>query len=203
MANNARGAETRRRIVEQAAPVFNQRGYAGTSLSDLMAATGLEKGGIYNHFGSKEALALEAFDHNTGVVGDLIRRALRDVHDAPGRLHAVVDVYRSFVRRPPFPGGCPLLNTTVEADDTQPALLERARAVMGDLRDGTVGRIVAKGVERGELRAGLDPDTVATAAVAAIEGAIMLCRLEGSSSPMERTASFLHQWIDWMAEVAR
>src|SRR5436190_4666477 len=50
LAGARKGELTRRRIVERAAPVFNQRGYAGTSLSELVAATGLEKGGIYNHF---------------------------------------------------------------------------------------------------------------------------------------------------------
>ena len=45
-----------------AAPVFNQRGYVGASMRDLVDVTGLEKGGIYNHFGSKEQLALEAYD---------------------------------------------------------------------------------------------------------------------------------------------
>ena len=52
--------QTRQRIVAEAAPVFNQRGYAGSSLADLMKATGLEKGGIYRHFSSKEELAGEA-----------------------------------------------------------------------------------------------------------------------------------------------
>ena len=59
----AKGARTRRKIVAAAAPIFNQRGYDGSSLSDLMAATGLKKGGIYRHFAGKEELAAEAFDY--------------------------------------------------------------------------------------------------------------------------------------------
>ena len=55
--------QTRQRIVELAAPVFNRQGYVGASMRDLTGATGLEKGGIYNHFGSKEQLALEAYDY--------------------------------------------------------------------------------------------------------------------------------------------
>jgi TetR/AcrR family transcriptional repressor of nem operon len=58
-----KGEQTRRRIVEAAAPIFNIRGYEGASLSELMAATGLKKGGIYRHFSSKEELAAEAFDY--------------------------------------------------------------------------------------------------------------------------------------------
>src|SRR5947199_130742 len=59
-----KGDRTRRRVIEQAAPVFNTRGYWGSSVRDLMEASGLQKGGIYNHFGSKDELALAAFDHD-------------------------------------------------------------------------------------------------------------------------------------------
>ncbi|HKF91597.1 MAG TPA: TetR/AcrR family transcriptional regulator, partial [Acidimicrobiia bacterium] len=43
-----KGEATRRLILERAAPVFNKRGYAGASMSELVEATGIEKGGIYN-----------------------------------------------------------------------------------------------------------------------------------------------------------
>jgi len=58
-----KGEQTRRKIVEAAAPIFNQHGYEGSSLNALMEATGLKKGGIYRHFASKEELAAEAFDY--------------------------------------------------------------------------------------------------------------------------------------------
>jgi TetR/AcrR family transcriptional repressor of nem operon len=52
-----KGEQTRREIVEKAAPLFNQKGFEGTSLADLMQATGLKKGGIYRHFSGKRELA--------------------------------------------------------------------------------------------------------------------------------------------------
>jgi len=58
-----KGEETRRRIVTEAAVLFNQRGFDGGSISELMKTTGLEKGGIYRHFSSKEEIAAEAFDY--------------------------------------------------------------------------------------------------------------------------------------------
>jgi AcrR family transcriptional regulator len=58
-----KGEQTRQEIIRRAAPIFNQRGYDGAALSDLMRATGLEKGGIYRHFGSKQELAGDAFDY--------------------------------------------------------------------------------------------------------------------------------------------
>src|SRR5260221_13016116 len=61
--NMPKGQKTRARIIAEAASLFNQRGFEGGSLSELMEATGLEKGGIYRHFSSKEELAAEAFDY--------------------------------------------------------------------------------------------------------------------------------------------
>ncbi len=59
----AKGEQTRQEIIRKAAPIFNQRGYEGVTLSELMQATGLEKGGIYRHFDSKQQFASEAFDY--------------------------------------------------------------------------------------------------------------------------------------------
>lgn len=191
-----KGSATRQRIVERAAPVFNQRGYWGASMSDLMEATGLEKGGIYNHFGSKEALALEAFEHNTDLMAGHLRAALDGKRHAVERLQALIGAFRHFVERPPFPGGCPLLNTATESDDTHPALRDRARERMTELLDGTVARVVGRGVERGELRADVDARQTATVIVAALEGAIMLSRLYDSPAPMRRTAAHLAEWVE-------
>ena len=65
-----KGEQTRHKIIRKAAPIFNQRGYEGAALSDLMQATGLEKGGIYRHFESKQQLAGEAFDYAWKIVMD-------------------------------------------------------------------------------------------------------------------------------------
>jgi TetR/AcrR family transcriptional repressor of nem operon len=58
-----KGQETRQEIIRKAAPIFNRKGYSGAALSDLMRATGLDKGGIYRHFESKQELAVDAFAH--------------------------------------------------------------------------------------------------------------------------------------------
>jgi AcrR family transcriptional regulator len=59
----SKGERTLRKILEKVAPIFNKHGYEGSSLTDVMAATGLRKGGIYRHFASKEELSAEAFDY--------------------------------------------------------------------------------------------------------------------------------------------
>ena len=71
-----KGEQTRQRIIARAAPVFNVHGFAGTSMGQLTEAIGLEKGGIYNHFPSKEALALQAFDYAVGLTAARFAAAL-------------------------------------------------------------------------------------------------------------------------------
>jgi TetR/AcrR family transcriptional repressor of nem operon len=194
-----KGELTRQRVIEQAAPVFNQRGYWGSSLRDLMDATGLEKGGIYNHFRNKDELAAAAFEHNVELMGERIRAALAGRRHAVDRLHALTDVYRRFAVDPPFKGGCPILNAAVDADDTHPMLRRRARRAMVRLRDETIARIVTRGVERGELRADVDPQTVATVFVATLEGALMLAHLYKDPGNVTIATDHLDAYISSLA----
>ena len=200
-----KGERTRQRVIESAAPVFNQRGYWGSSLRNLMEATGLEKGGIYNHFRSKDELAAAAFEHNVERIGSMIRAALSSAGRSSGaRLRAVLDVYRRFAASP-MPGGCPILNAAVETDDTHPSLRALVRSAMERLRVETVERIVVRGVERGELSlpAGVTPSAVATVFVSTIEGALMLGQLyDGDTSYMAAATAHLDSYVTSL-EVAR
>jgi len=131
----SKGQETKQEIVRKAAPLFNQKGYAGTSLSDLMDATGLQKGGIYRHFSGKEELATEAFDYSwqKAVSGRL--EGVENLPNSVDRLKKMVDNFVD-MRAGLVPGGCPLMNTAIEADDgntvlrkpgqESPARLDRA-----------------------------------------------------------------------------
>ena len=189
-----KGELTRRRIVERSAPVFNTKGYAGASMSDLVVVTGLEKGGIYNHFGSKEELALEAFDYATGIMRERLREALQAEEGALNRLFAVVEVLGTVAEDPPVAGGCPVLNTAVEADDAYPALKERAAGAIDDwLR--LVGREVKEGVKGGELSPRVDPRAVASLVVATLEGAVILSRLHDDPAHMRRAVEHLKNYL--------
>src|SRR5258708_4760484 len=112
----SKGELTRREIVKKAAPLFNRKGYEGTSLSDLMQATGLQKGGIYRHFSSKQQLAGEAFDYSWEKA---VSGRLEGVNEVPNSVHRLRKMIDNFVekREGLVPGGCPLINTAVESDD--------------------------------------------------------------------------------------
>ena len=141
----SKGDQTRQRIVAQAASLFNQRGYEGCSMSELMEATGLEKGGIYRHFSSKEELAAEAFDYAWRTAIDL---RMRDLDSIPNSVDALRLFITNFVeRQPSLPGGCPLLNTAVDADDGNRVLRDRARRALRNWRKD-LAALVDNGIKR-------------------------------------------------------
>src|SRR6266404_7078605 len=124
----SKGEQTRQRIVAEAASLFNRRGYHGSSLQDLMEATGLEKGGIYRHFSSKEELAALAFDHAWNEALEARQHGIDGISNHVDKLKQFI---ANFVeRRPSVPGGCPLLNTAIDTDDGNPVLRERARKAL-------------------------------------------------------------------------
>ena len=191
----SKGEQTRERILARSAQLFNRLGYSGSSLSDIMRETGLEKGGIYNHFSSKEQLALEAFDYAYRLVQQRVRQALAGKLNAIERLVAIVSVFQSIVEDPPVAGGCPILNTAIEADDADEMLRDRARAAMDDLRT-TIHRIVNKGIDRQEIRPGVDADEEASILIATLEGAIMLSNLYKDSIHIQRAADHIIHYIE-------
>ncbi|HCJ36593.1 MAG TPA: TetR/AcrR family transcriptional regulator [Ktedonobacter sp.] len=191
----SKGEETRERILARSAQLFNRQGYFGASLADIMRETGLEKGGIYNHFSSKEQLALEAFDYAYGLVQQRVRQALAGKLNAIERLQAIVSVFQGIAEDPPVAGGCPILNTAIEADDANEVLRDRARAAMDDWRS-TIQRIVNKGIERQEIRPGINVDEVATIFIATLEGAIMLSNLYKDPIHMKRAADHIVRYIE-------
>jgi TetR/AcrR family transcriptional regulator, transcriptional repressor for nem operon len=191
----SKGEQTRERILARSAQLFNRQGYFGSSLADIMRETGLEKGGIYNHFSSKEQLALESFDYAYGLVQQRVRLALSGKFDAIERLLAIVSVFKGIFEDPLVPGGCPILNTAIEADDSNEALRDRARAAMDNWRT-TIHRIVNKGIERQQIRPGVDADEVASILIATLEGAIMLSNLYKDSTHMKRAADHMVRYIE-------
>jgi TetR/AcrR family transcriptional regulator, transcriptional repressor for nem operon len=190
----SKAQETKAHIIEQAAALFNQQGYAGCSISAVMQVTGLQKGGIYNHFQSKDELALAAFDFAVDRVQQKSRGALKGKRHAIDRLIAVLSIHEHMLDDPPVQGGCPILNTAVESDDAHPALRERAQLAMNDWRD-LIQRIVNKGIMRGELRSTIDADTVATILIATIEGAVMLSKLYGDAVYLKQATTHLKTYV--------
>ena len=192
-----KGEQTREMIIRQAAVVFNQRGFFGTSISDIMQETGLEKGGIYNHFkAGKEELALAAFDYAVAHINLKLEAALRDKPHAIERLLAFAAVLESAFDDPELPGGCPILNTAIESDDAHPALRARTEQAMSNLI-ASLQRIIDKGITRGEIRNEVHSQEVAVVFISTMEGALMLSRLYNERQHITYALRHIEQFIEY------
>ena len=163
-------------------------------MSELMEATGLEKGGIYRHFSSKEELAAKAFDYAWKVTLDT---RTRDLDRIPNSIDKLKQFIANFVDRPrpPVPGGCPLLNTAVDADDGNPVLRDRALKGLHDWRDRLLS-IISMGIKRREVRRGVDAKELATLIISSLEGALMIARLERNREALVAARSHLESHLE-------
>jgi len=176
---------TRQYIIETTAGIFNTKGYAGTSMSDITDATGLTKGAVYGNFGNKEEVALAVFDHNHGKIYGLIQQRIQAAKTYHDKLMVYAQVYDQFTRGN-FPvGGCPILNTAVEADDTNNLLKDRAANAIKRWRKN-VQDLIQAGVEVGEFKEGLDHQRIALSIIALVEGGIMISKVTNSQTCLDK-----------------
>lgn len=190
----SKAQKTKAHIIQQAAELFNLKGYAGSSIADIMMATGLKKGGIYNHFNSKDELALEAFDYAASLLSQRIWSVVRTKKNAIERLEALVVSYLTYIDDPPIVGGCPVLNTAIETDDTESPLRDRALAAINSWQRLIV-RIIEKGIKKGEVKSTVEAETVATIIICNIEGAIMMSKLDRNPIHLQRAVAHLQSYI--------
>jgi TetR/AcrR family transcriptional regulator, transcriptional repressor for nem operon len=190
----SKAQETKENIIKQAAEVFNVKGYAGCSIADIMSATGLKKGGIYNHFQSKDEIAVAAFDYAYSCSSKRIWQSVRQKKNAIERLQALVSAYLDYVDDPPIHGGCPIMNTAIESDDTHPILRDRVQLVVNEWRS-LICRIIEKGIKKGEITTTVEPDVIATIIISTVEGAIMMSKLYGDSIHLERAVNYLNNYL--------
>ena len=193
-----KGAETRRAIIRQAAPIFNRKGFEGAAMSDLMEATGLEKGGIYRHFESKEELAAEAFDYAWSIASAKRRVHMDQIADPVAKLKQHV---ANFLTRSGLPGGCPLLNTAVDSDNGNPILRDKVRKALRGWQTMIV-EILEGGIATGVIRADIDRSAVANYMIGSLEGTMLISRIERNDSVLGQTVERLNLYLDSLLRVS-
>jgi TetR/AcrR family transcriptional regulator, transcriptional repressor for nem operon len=195
MANvQSKSERTKLYIIEKTAGIFNAKGYAGTTLTDLTNATGLTKGSIYGNFENKDEVALAVFDFNFGRVNDYLKTRIITKDNAVDRLLIYPEVYRNFLKIDFLQAGCPILNTSVEADDTHPLLRQKAAEALVYWK-GTLENQINRGIERKEIKGSTNASAIATVIIAIIEGAIMHAKVTAKLSDLNTTMNFLEKMI--------
>jgi len=177
----SKSERTRRHIIEKAAPVFNKKGYAATTLSDITAATGMTKGSIYGNFKDKDEVALAAFEYNVDFINKYLKSQIHSANTFLEKLLAFPNTFRRVYRTVLSNGGCPILNTSVDADDLNQQLHQ---AVLKRIKhwQTTITQFIEQGIEQGEFNPNTDVTQFAQISIALVEGGYAMAKVTGEES---------------------
>lgn len=185
---------TRELIITKAAPLFNTKGVAGTSMSDILEVTKLAKGSLYVHFENKEDLAHAVVDYHTERLGKAVDTTLSKAGTAQEKLFAYIDLFIDPVN-PMLAGGCPMLNFGMESDDTDPVIRKKICSFMENALK-IIYSIIKSGKDNGEFKADWDAREFSIKMFATIEGGIMMSRITGDNKNMKVIARSLKKEIE-------
>lgn len=186
---------TRKFIIEQTAPIFNKKGYNGTSMADITAATGLTKGAVYGNFADKDEVAAAVLEYNIDRLNQRIQQDVDKETSPTAKLYAYIKTYKEVVPEVFSIGGCSYMNTAVEVDDTNPALYKIIQSKFKNWIT-KLETIIETGRETGEFK----PDTNATAFayffISLVEGSILLAKTMQKTEVIYINLNILQQKID-------
>ena len=174
MTETRKGEKTRERILKQTRQVLITRGFYNTSISDIIAATGVKKGNLYYHFGSKEELGMAVLQDAKEEFFGILDKALAGSSPLQ-RITSFLDAMLNEQRKNNFVGGCLFGNTALEMSDTNPEFAEVIHELFRRWSAILEGHL-DEAVSRGELDTPLTSRQLAGLIISAIEGGIMMAR---------------------------
>jgi AcrR family transcriptional regulator len=182
---------TRERLIESARHLFWERGFAGTSMADLLTHAEVNSGSFYHFFESKEALLRAVLETYLNMLRPMvIDPAFSKTEEPVERIFAILAGYRERILQTHCQYVCPLGRLALEIDpENQPAhrlIAENFRGWIGYVRE-----CVSMMVNR--LPAGTDPESLATLVLAVMEGGVMLSRSYRSVEPFDRAVAQLRE----------
>jgi AcrR family transcriptional regulator len=161
-------------MIVSAALLIRERGAHSTAISDVLEHSGAPRGSAYHHFpGGRTQLLCEAVD----FASDHIARRIAGAPTALGALDAVVDGFRTELTKSGYRAGCPVVAVAVEADN--PPVIERAAAAFGRWT-GLIEELL-----RNDGVAATRAAELAMLVTTAVEGAVLVARTTGQSTPLD------------------
>jgi len=175
-----KGEKTRLRIIKNAGTIMNQQGYSSTSISEVMAVSGIKKGGLYNHFDSKNSLLLEAFENNAAFLGSFFKGIIQSHPDPKEQIFALIDASVEIATGRIVAGGCPVLNAGTEADDSNEELRVRVEKTAFSLLNYFRSPLTSLSLNK-RLSTELSIEDLSLMIVATVEGGIFWSKLTKDS----------------------
>jgi TetR/AcrR family transcriptional regulator, transcriptional repressor for nem operon len=181
-------------ILDKVAPVFNRKGYVGTSLSDITHATGLTKGAIYCNFSNKEDLALKSFELNIRIAILPLFKLIASKAGCINKLYAITDYHRKYYDLVKDRGGCPLLRVGIDTKFINPLLFKSARALSQKMIDGLTD-IIKDGKLNHEIGQNINALEQAKVILSMIEGSSVLAFTHNDKTYISSAMDFIDDVI--------
>ncbi|MGW3997551.1 TetR/AcrR family transcriptional regulator [Amycolatopsis sp. NPDC004772] len=186
-----RRTDTRQRMLDTAADLFQTQGYHATGLTQLTTAGGAPKGSLYFHFpGGKEQLAAEAVRLSSGRTGALLEAILNDAPNAATGIDRAVEALANFLTESDFQRGCPIATVALDAAATSEPIREACTDGYESWHGILSGYFAAQNLSAERA------DELATIVLAAIEGGLLLARTRRDLAPLRAVAAHLHTTLD-------
>ncbi|MFI5608475.1 TetR/AcrR family transcriptional regulator [Amycolatopsis sp. NPDC051903] len=186
-----RRTDSRRRMLDSAAELFQAQGYHATGLTQLVAAGGAPKGSLYFHFpGGKEQLAAEAVRLSSERTGEVLRAVVAAAPDPAAAIAAVLDTLTTALVESDFRRGCPLATVALEAAAESPLIREACDEGYCSWQGSLAEYFTREGlpVERAS--------SLATVVLASIEGALLFAKTRRDVAPLHAIAAHLRTTVE-------
>ncbi|MCP4458379.1 MAG: TetR/AcrR family transcriptional regulator [Cytophagales bacterium] len=190
---------TRQLIIRKSLPIFNTKGYHATSLTDITNATGITKGAIYGNFKNKDEVAFAAYEFAGETVLAHLTKQVRAQATAPLKLKAIVNYFSDYVNNPPIKGGCPIINTAVEADDNYPMLRSKVIRTITRIKE-SIAKMIYRGIKECQIIGIVDVEEFTAFFFSTIQGAVLVSRVEGDNRSYIHTQQILLRMIEEISE---
>ena len=190
----SKGTTTREKIASTAAELINTRGYHGTSLSELMEATELKKGGIYNHYINKEAIAMAAFDFAFLKILERFKTIFNEAGNAEEKLRSVIDVFASYASNPVIDGSFPLIGMAIHSESLSLDYKNKVLNAQSKMQY-FIQVLIAEGVEAGLFRADLNTLASVKYIASALYGGLYCSNIMKDPEYMQAINNELGLWI--------
>ena len=181
-------------IIKTIAPIFNKKGYVGTSMSDLTEATGLTKGALYGNFKNKEALALAAFEYNSKLLSKVIDEKLTIKGNALDKIFSLTKFYQNYDIFTLNMGGCPIVNTGIDAQNSNRLLAAASKEVIQEI-EGKIALVLENGVKNKDIHLPVTPLQFAKQMFTMIQGAITTSTITKDRKYLYNTIAYLEVLI--------
>jgi len=170
----AKGIQTRRGIIEKSLQLFCVKGYYNTSINDILAATGLTKGGFYGHFTSKEELWYAVYDEALRIWRDVVFDGIPTASDPLERIQIFIenDIKKKLGNQV-FEGGCFFHSMLVEFSGQSAALSSHLLQGFDQLA-GLLCAWLKQAARQGLLKENLNLNAIARYIIIALNGAAAL-----------------------------